>query len=805
MKIYERLGDKGYHTSVSTTFGVDFDAYETIALSRFRGSGCNNNLLLVDRGMLAHALSGASAIPRFAGRHYVVSSASANGVFHSKLILQLGRKQGRIIIASANATASGLAGNLELAGIVECDQSDSPEQRLVAAVWQYVGRFLDRRQHSLNHQLLWAEQRTPWLRRQTAADGLIQLSDGTEAEFLATVGDTGILDRFVARVAGTRIQRLIVVSPYWDDDLGALRNLHARLQPQETLLLIDKERALFPNTTLNDLGNVRLIDIGPSTGGRFVHAKLFLAESEGTDHVMFGSANCTFAALGSEGVRGLNEESCLYRRVPSGVINRTLDLDRLIEEAGLTDVSELPARQPNEALPLSDLANSSPGTFELQYDTLIWHPSSAFRAGNVDIELLAADMSVLPFKLQRSESGSDGEVHVSLTGLEERPFFGRVRTADGISSAPAIISVADVLLGELREAGNKAIDRIVSQLDEETEEGLWLLDILDKLEKESLPASQPASQPVAKRARKVALENESQEHFETVDYQTFVAGRHLRGQGSQATRNSLTGTEFSLVRAFLNRVISLESAGAAEHVNDDEELSFVNATDMSAEVNDIEDLPAADGRLSIKSQSQSSREAPRPQRHKQDRKQIDKAVTRFIEHIREATEDRALTSQDLLRLQAMLRIVITAGLPHGRTERKGRRRSAFQVLPKTGGETSWPRLLGKLLFAVFGGTSPVIGRLSIDAFHDQIPDDYLEFWACCFWAIHARMQAAGEKPVLGSQQILERIYQYSGLSKQDRQCPTVTNVMNRLGERFAEEKSLDLSHHDIMKSHASFE
>ena len=42
MKLYERFGDSGFHTSIVTTFGVDFDTYENVALPRFRGAGCNN-------------------------------------------------------------------------------------------------------------------------------------------------------------------------------------------------------------------------------------------------------------------------------------------------------------------------------------------------------------------------------------------------------------------------------------------------------------------------------------------------------------------------------------------------------------------------------------------------------------------------------------------------------------------------------------------------------------------------------------------------------------------------------------------
>ena len=44
----------------------------------------------------------------------------AAGVFHPKLVVQLGRNGGRIIVSSANMTATGLAGNLELAGEFTC-------------------------------------------------------------------------------------------------------------------------------------------------------------------------------------------------------------------------------------------------------------------------------------------------------------------------------------------------------------------------------------------------------------------------------------------------------------------------------------------------------------------------------------------------------------------------------------------------------------------------------------------------------------------------------------------------------------
>jgi hypothetical protein len=44
-----------------------------------------------------------------------------------------------------------------------------------------------------------------------------------------------------------------------------------------------------------------------------------------------------------------------------------------------------------------------------------------------------------------------------------------------------------------------------------------------------------------------------------------------------------------------------------------------------------------------------------------------------------------------------------------------------------GSETDgWPRLIGQLLFAFFGGNRPAIHHLEIGAIHDKLPDDILE-------------------------------------------------------------------------------
>jgi hypothetical protein len=76
------------------------------------------------------------------------------------------------------------------------------------------------------------------------------------------------------------------------------------------VLLIDVPRKLFPTHALGRLTNVSIIDIGAAAGSSFVHAKLLVAETDDADHVLYGSANCTSAALTlrSRTVEGVYQE-----------------------------------------------------------------------------------------------------------------------------------------------------------------------------------------------------------------------------------------------------------------------------------------------------------------------------------------------------------------------------------------------------------------------------------------------------------------------------------------------------------------
>src|SRR3546814_8536522 len=82
------------------------------------------------------------------------------------------------------------------------------------------------------------------------------------------------------------------------------------------------------------------------------------------DHVLFGSANCTTAALSGAGG---NAEACVYRRLTSGTAVDALGLDRWID-ADRLELSNLAEREDVPEIPLKALEarRSEEHTSELQ-------------------------------------------------------------------------------------------------------------------------------------------------------------------------------------------------------------------------------------------------------------------------------------------------------------------------------------------------------------------------------------------------------------------------------------------------------
>lgn len=796
MRLYERFGDRGFHTSIITSFCVDFEAYEDIALPRLRGAGSHNNLLLVDDKMLREALDGGLALPRFAGRWYSASGVTAKGVFHPKIVLQIGRGEGRIIVSSANMTSSGLAGNLELAGSLECTEDASPQQQIIAQVWQYASACFKDAGQAVASQLAWAEARTPWLRRAAPATGAVTLDDGTVAAFL-TPQPQGIGEQFVRHLDGEPVKRLVVFSPYWDDKLDGLKHLIARLEPAKIALLVDTAKGEFPVKALGGIKNLTVHAVQDFCKGRFFHAKGVIAETRKWDHVLYGSANCTVAALGKSNFAGTNYEACLYKRLPAGITLDALDLASLIDKSTAVDAKTWAQAEAAD----DDLAalevKAAPGRFECHLDILSWYPPGGVAPDGATLELLNLDRQVLDRDLTPLAGSGKGELRYRLPADVARPAFARLRYADGAVSALAIVSLVDVIRQEAREQRSRSAEQAASRLADETEAGLMILEVFDALEAAEARLNREP-EPASFGNRRKKAEEKGADQFRTLDYESFIAGRRPPEISATLFANSLAGSELSLVRNFLNRIIGL--GGVAEDASEDEDqLGF--AFNLGDDTSDPDAAMAAAGETGIDPSQRSVDEEAKLERQrmaahrKASRAQIVQAASQFVKKIDIRKKAGALTTLDILRLRALLMITVAAG--HDRpSSASDIETSSLQVLPREGSEDSWPRVIGRILFGVFDGGDPAIRHVQLETAGEHIAEDILECWATCFWCVQAAFAAPrspAERKFLPKHvgPLMDKIYVATGLTALEYTSPPLVAVMTKMSERFCARLGLD--------------
>ncbi len=808
MKLFNSFSGTGYHTSIITTFGVDFDAYESIVLPRLREAGCNNNILIADERMLSHAMTNSVRVPKFAGRRYSVVAAKSRGVFHPKIILQLGASSARLLVASANTTAAGLAGNLEVVGEVLADEQNPSAVPVIRAALNYLTRHLPESSVS-RRQLDWALRRARWLSAIPESEPIIRLSEGELLGFIASDNFEGIGQRYLNLVGNKSVKRLVVMSPYWDVSLGALRELKESLKPAKTIVLIQPESALFPVHVWKSSSDSALYDVRQITGTtRFAHAKVLIAETEECDCILYGSANCTQAALGKSGEPGVNEEASLYRELPAGDAVRVLGLEKVLESPEL-QAHDLPKYMPAEDLSLDELEQHLSGRFELSGELLRWWPPQSINPAIAEVIVLDSEAKTMVAHLSRL-GGAEIPVRFHFQS-EEFPAFAMVR-CDGKESSIAPIIVEQAIHETQRRRLTKGIEGALAQLEDEPYEGLWLLDVIQKLD-----AVEHGSRDVSRElARGPGVEKAQHDNAPSrkLTYEQFIAGRKL-ASAVTPSGSHLASSHQESVRSFLNALIGKRSHQCLnieeESLNFKQMFSMGDETsDGSQAIDDGSEHDASDGLPSQDATPDKENIRRAHERVKDTQAAIAASIRGFIETQREEALHRDLGVLELLRLRALLMVVLGAGslksklLPTDLQEGAGR----HQVLPSSG-DVSWRRQIGILLHAFFRNSSgtkrPLIEKIVLEM--DEafgLPDDVLECWATCFWAICATRMARDEssngfKLSDHEQKIAHDLYRYTRLMPDEALSQTVQSIFEGMGARYA--KRLGVSAEDVLVEH----
>lgn len=813
MKLFNYFAAGGFHTSVISTFGIDFDAYEAIALPRLRDAGCNNNVVVADARMLSQALTDEARRPKFAGRRYSVVGAHCAGVFHPKLSLQLGKTSGRLLVSSANMTAAGLAGNLEVAGEVSVAEGNTLAAPLLRAAVDYLLQFLAPGSVA-RRQLEWGLKRTRWLPTTASTEAVIELQEGMRLAFLARHDAKGIGQWFTDFIGDLAVKRLVVASPYWDHDLRTLQSLQARFGAPNTAVLIQPKAALYPVHAHPNSDVFKLFDVSNAPGAlsRFAHAKLIIAEAADRDVILFGSGNCTEAALGTPAKAGVNEEACLVRELPAGEAIRLLGLDEVLKLEAALDPANVPAISLGDDIQLSDLEARLAGRFELSDNLLCWWPPASLATEKADIHLL--DQLAEPIAGMLIRIGEQNSPATYRFDGTVAPHFAQVRLGDFESSLSVVIVEQAIHHAQRRAAGRHAESALELLDDDDAYEGLWLLEVIQRITEAEREMRGPRSSGEQARQQKAAAGIAPDTRV--LPYEDFVAGRRTEGDDAASTGSHLASSNQESVRGFLNALIGKNAALDVLDGLDDEtptpNLELGDETADGGAAVESGNTPTSNAAGSLaKLEAEAKRQLERRQRYVQDtQRSIIDGVEAFLKSLRKQAQDHGLSVVDLLRLRAFLVVVLGAGSKKAELQPKDLSAEVHrrQVLPLIG-ESSWRRLVGRLLYDFFrehvGTRAPLIKSLQLESDEGHgIPEDVIECWATCFWALCAMRitvnDASGSFSIPSSEVALAAdLYRLTNLLPQQALGGIVQDVFNGMNRRYAER--LGVCSKRIMEEH----
>lgn len=688
-------------------------------LPQLSAAGATNVLLIADGRMATMALSDGSALPGALGREYVLHSPPvADGVFHPKVIVQVGREGGRCFVSSANVTGAGLGGNVEVALEIECGIEPSPEREIVQAAWRYVNALVPSDAGAARDTIIWARDRAPWLDGPGRDDGPHILEDGSAIAFLARPGGEGIGARFAGMIGGEAVERLVIASPYWDSDLEAVAHLSRALAPERISILLDLDRHEFPTGALMS-AQCDIADISGWQASRFKHAKVVIAVTEEHDHVLSGSANCTVAALGREGFAGTNAEACVYRRLPRGTATAALGMTGWLE-ADPIPVSDLPNPVETTPIPLDEMHAGGAGTFEAEGGQLSWRrPLGRWSDGTVTLSSVSAEIVA---EIEVAAFAVDGDrltAWVGQAALEDAA-FARVRSNAGESLRCYVVH-RSALRARRRESAGGSVSKALAVFDEAAEMQLRMLQAFDEL------ASADAEDEVADdclargpaRAKPVGSTATPEVGFMT--YEEFMAtgpGRKRRGGRSDST---VAGTHFDSVRALLNRLSGVEPKQPSGGAPRDDE-SWMDLGDETGELGDAVEEPEVE-------EAAAPRVRPAP-----DMSAYNRAVKTYVEGL--AAEGRIIGSRDVLRLRLWIALVLW----------EARCEAAPNGMPAVADDKGWPRLIVRIVAGFFIGKNSPIGRLVMSGDYDDMPVDFCECWSTILWALDAIAALVPDQP-----------------------------------------------------------
>lgn len=346
IKLLSSLKKLAADNCVILTYNLDLPFFEASLFEPVYGFGCRNTLVICDPQQYQIALEDIPLL-RFAGQRYLVfpGRTSERGAFHPKLVLLTSRKEGALFLTSGNLSRAGYTSNWEVVTEFVYDERHPDVSTLKAFRWAYetIKKIVAVSDPSglgeERLERLWAS--TPWLREDSpeTEEAPLWMMNNLEVPLLKQIGT------IYREKDGSPIEKAVVISPFFDNQMQALEALLSNLQPNSVDMYTQNPQNLNSNALKKVLGVYQTkFTINQLSISRRLHAKALLFQTQKGTWLASGSANFSAPALLHKALSG-NTEIVTLRHEPSAIYFDQW-LNELIAESIPLDIKNIPVLPP---------------------------------------------------------------------------------------------------------------------------------------------------------------------------------------------------------------------------------------------------------------------------------------------------------------------------------------------------------------------------------------------------------------------------------------------------------------------------
>ena len=279
----------GYEIALITTFNIDVEFFERFIVNKLYNNGVRKIGLIVDAKELNKGIADIRKPAVLLGKKYSVNPVNIAGAYHPKMILLLAQDRAKLIIASANCTYSGYITNNEIFKAFEVSSDDLQFLPLIQAAASFLMKSYEM-SYRLDDELMREVKSISYLNQTNQ-------TDIGEAVLLHNM-DIGILEQ--AERLMSDVKSVDIAVPFYDNDLSALNIIREHFPDAALNVYIQNHKSRF-NTKKS--AAIKGIDVKAFDGFKspksryFYHGKVIRFKSPKESWVLYGSANCTQAAL----------------------------------------------------------------------------------------------------------------------------------------------------------------------------------------------------------------------------------------------------------------------------------------------------------------------------------------------------------------------------------------------------------------------------------------------------------------------------------------------------------------------------